>query len=461
MAFSSALSKQKLLLKSDYDIPTPEHLKAFIASLNIQDKDMKTYTGFFILSVTLGCKIEDLIHLLQEFKEGSLQLKNGVITVDIDSSIFAGYHSELLSQSETKLTFSIPIMMAMLIALIKRTFLEKDFHQADFVEGYKKFLEQSVKQFPNQITIKSKQVYRYLTQYMQENGKDALTSKLATAAYSQNDTAKLAYTSSRSNAKEHSLLIEKYWDELNLDEVVSSILGINTISSTNATAMASKNFSGSSQAVETNKANVFFKVLQQNIYNHDNEEDLHFNLVSIYTRFAMSLLGGTRPFIESGNFTSYDKEIGMWMISEKSQDIASGTRLVPLCKIINTLLSDYEMLLKKRGLENNFYLIVDENPIVFSSYQAHKFLLNTHDLKNHEIIEEYVTSVPLNSGRHLFTRKAIDNLVNVHHISTYLGHYAAGEEHFGIYSTLNVKNYCDAIKTLTTKIAQEYGIKEL
>jgi hypothetical protein len=461
IAFSSALSKQKLLLKSDYDIPTPEHLKAFIASLNIEDIDMKSHSGFFILSVTLGCKIEDLIHLLQEFKEGSLQLKNGVITVDIDSSIFAGNYSESLAQSEDKLAFNIPNIMTSLITAMKKTFLFKDFIAENFSEGYKEFIENSVKQFPKRITIKNKQIYRYLAQYMQENGKDILTGKFATAAYTQNDTAKLAYASSRSNVKEHSRLIEKYWNELNLNDVVSSILGINTFSSQNASVLASKNFCGSSQAVETSKANVFFKALQQNIYDHNNNENLHFNLVTIYTRFAMSLLGGTRPFIESGNFTSYNKEIGIWMISEKSQDIASGTRLVPLCNPMNALLYDYQKLLGDRGLKNNFYLIIDNEYVVFSSYQAHKFLQNTHDLKNQEILEEYVTNVPLNSGRHLFTRKAIDELVNVHHISTYLGHFSASEEHFGIYSSLNVKNYSDAIKTLTTKIAQECGIKEL
>jgi hypothetical protein len=39
IAFSSALSKQKLHLKSDYDIPTTKHLKAFIGTLNTTDEE--------------------------------------------------------------------------------------------------------------------------------------------------------------------------------------------------------------------------------------------------------------------------------------------------------------------------------------------------------------------------------------------------------------------------------------
>ena len=220
-----------------------------------------------------------------------LHLKNGVITVDIDNSLFASNYSELLSQSENKLIFNIPIMMTMLIVMMKRTFLAKDFNQIDFLEGYEKFLKNSVKQFPKRITIKWKQVNRYLAQYMQDNGKDVLTSKLATAAFSQNDTAKLAYTSTSSNAAVHSQLIKDYWNELNLAEIASNIIDINIIPSVSVSTINSPNYSGSSQAVETSKANDFFKVLRQNIYECHNDEDLHFNLVSIYTRYSMSLLG--------------------------------------------------------------------------------------------------------------------------------------------------------------------------
>ena len=461
VAFSSKLSKERLLLKSDYDIPVTEHLKAFISTLNTEDNDSKIYTGYFILNVSLVCKNQDLMSLLQEREEGSFQLKNRVIIVDIDNALFANNYSKLLSQSEDKLAFNIPITMVMLIVMMKKTILAKDFNKGIFLEKYKEFIKTSIKAFPKSITIKIKQLHRYSAQYMRENGKDILTGKLATAVYSQNDTAGLAYTSSRSNAAEHSSFIQEYWDELGLSGTVSNILDINTNFSTNVSSIASEKFSGTSQVVETNTADVFFKVLQQNIYDQNNSEDLHFNLVTIYIRYAMSLLSGTRPFYESANFTSYNDETGMWMISEKAQDIASGTRLVPLCNIMNALLNDYQKILEEKGLKNNFYLIMDAKPVIFSSYKAHKFLQNTHNLDDRETLEEYVKDVPLNSGRHLFTREAIENKLDTYYISTYLGHYSASEEQFGIYSTLNVQDYCNSVKNITTKIAHVCGIKEL
>ena len=227
---------------------------------------MKIYTGFFILNIALGCKMQDLMHLLEESKGGALNLKNGLIYVKTDSSLFARNFSELLSQSDDTLSFNIPIPMAILIAEIKKTILAKEFDKDIFWEGYKEFIKKSLKAFPKRIMIKRKQVHRYLAQYMQENGSDVLTGKLATASYSQNDTAKLAYTSSRSNASGHSNLIQNYWDELGLSEVASNILGINTNFSTNVSTIASEKFSGTSQAVEINKADVFFKALRGNIY---------------------------------------------------------------------------------------------------------------------------------------------------------------------------------------------------
>jgi hypothetical protein len=462
VAFSASLSKQKLLLKSDYDIPPYKHLKTFIASLDT-GADMKIFTGFFILNIVLGCRIQDLVSLLQEKKEGSFRLKDSIVTVELDTSIFAENHSKLLFLSEDKLSFNIPISMQMLIAYTKRTFLKKDFDKEDFLEKYKQFIKDSIKEFPKKINLKWKYLYRCLAQYAQENEKDILTAKFATAVYSQNDTAKLAYASSRTNATEHSQLIKEYWNKLNLDQAVSNILDIPNIFASDISSMISRPFyAGTSQAIKTNEARTFFEIIRQNIYDYQHiSKDLYFNLTSIYIRYAMSLLAGTRTFKESANFSSYNEKTAIWMVSEKAQDIASGTRLVPLCNIMNQLLVYYKKLLVQRNLENNFYLIVNGQYTLFSSYEAHKFIQNTQELKNQKVLEEYIKNVPLNTGRHLFTKKAIDALTNIYYISTYLGHFSAGEEQFGIYSTLNISDYFEAIISITSQIANECGIKEL
>lgn len=462
VAYSEALAKQKLLLESDYSIPPIPHLRAFIASLHEEESlDSKIYTGFFILNVSLGCSYDSVMHILLEKKQESLQLKNNVMTVDLDTSLFASNYSTLLVESDNKLQFNIPITMSILIVRLKKTFLNDEFNEEEFLAGYKKFLKSSVKKFPKKIIIKEMNLHRYLAQYVQKNAKDVLTSKFATVAYSQNDTAKLAYTSSRSNTVEHSQLIRNYWYTLDLNTVACDILDISNNYPTHTTSISSENYSGTSQSVEIDIAKDFFQILREKIYDCDEDEVLYFNLVTIYTRFAMSLLAGTRPFLESGNFDSYDEEVSLWVISEKSQDIASGTRMVPLCDTINNLLINYKKLLSDRGLKNNFYLLAADKYVKFRAYEAHKILKRTLNLEDDDILQQYIMNVPLNSGRHLFTKVAIDSLVNSYYISTYLGHYTAGEEQLGRYSTLDVLQYCKAIKKTTTKIAIDCGIKEL
>jgi len=460
VAFSSALSKQKLLLTSDYDIPTPQHQKSFCASLPTSTVHEKVYTGFYILAISMGCTPQYLLSFLLERKECPIQYKDSEITVNIDGSIFANHYSTLLDNNEHVLRFSIHSAMSMLIVWLKRLILE-EFDTADFLDNYRIFIKHAVKKFPKRITIKWKQTHRYLAQYLQENGNDVLTAKLATSSYMQSDTAKLAYTSSRSNAVEHSRVLIEYWHELNLDTIVKKIIDINVIPASNASSLALQKFTGSSQGVNAEKATSFFMILSENIFNTLEDQNLHFNLVSIYSRYAMSILAATRPFKESGNFTSYHEEIGLWFISEKAQDIASGTRLVPICDSLKSILHFYQGVLKAKGLEKIFYLTIDEKHVPFTSYYAHKFIEDTTDLADREILQEFIKEVPLNTGRHIFVRKAVDELVNAHYISAYLGHYSAGEEHFGIYSTLNFRDYCITIKEITTKIAKEYGIKEL
>ena len=128
---------------------------------------------------------------------------------------------------------------------------------------------------------------------------------------------------------------------------------------------------------------------------------------------------------------------------------------------MQSLLEYYEKILEERGLKHNFYLIDDEETMLFSAREAFQVVQDAPYLYNQEILEEYIKEVPLNSGRHLFTRKAIDFSISSHYISTYLGHYSAGEEQFGLYSTLNIADYCNSITYITTIIANEFGIKEL
>ena len=71
---------------------------------------------------------------------------------------------------------------------------------------------------------------------------------------------------------------------------------------------------------------------------------------------------------------------------------------------------------------------------------------------------EFVKLVPLNIGRHIISKYGIEHNFNQHYIDAFLGHYVAGAEQFGTYSTLNTKKYIDKMRTLLQNISNIYGI---
>lgn len=421
------------------------------------------YVGFFILCVVLGSKAEDILNLLRGDSDTSLGFKNGVLTVRISDKPFAKkINSNFLAKSNETLKFSLPAILSMLISRMKIDFeTSVDMDNEAFLSGYEDFIKESAKRFPKKITIKPKHVYRYLAQYVHDMDDDALTALLATTMVFRNNNAKTGYVSARSNSEVQAQLLSQYCIDLGLDSVISSLLGIPNVFQTSVSTTSPHSFTGSSKVVDADKARAFFRALRINILKHSDDRVLHFNLVSIYIRYAASLLLGARSFNQSFNFNSYSSDLGLWYISEKSQDIASGVRVVPVCNIMNSLFEYYEKVLKERGLKHNVYFIDAEEIIPFSDREAFQVIYNAPFLYDQENLEEYIKEVPLNSGRHLFTCKAIDYSISSSYISAYMGHYSAGEEQFGLYSTLNISDYCDSITYITTIIANEFGIKEL
>jgi len=426
----------------------------------------ETYIGFFILCVVLGSYAETVLKLLRGDEKNFLRLTDdGVVCMNVDASLFASkVNSSLLTQGEDSLYFSLPHSMKLLIAHLKRKLSATDIDDESFLSEYKKTIEEHAKHgFPKTISIKIKHVQRYLTSYIKALDADYLTSLLVTGTNSRNEGSKLAYTSTRSQADNHSELLKEFWNDLKLDESVSTMLGIPNVFKTEVVMVPKQEFTGSFKVVDVEKARNFFKTIRFNLHSYHKNDGEYFNLFSIYVRYTMSLLLGTRGFLDSAHFGSCSKELGLWRMNEKSQDNASGVRLVPVCEIMQSILAEYKHLLASRGLGSMVYIFSDLQYVPFRPEEAHKALLEMSELtaEDRELLCEYVIGVPLNSGRHLFTQKAVDFSVSANYLAAYLGHYAKGEEQLGKFSTLCVSDYCDEIKKLTTMIANEYGIKEL
>lgn len=462
--FSSKLIINESMLSSDYTIPEFEHLSLFSATAILVDNDTdKLCASIFMLMVVLGTKFTDLIDMLTDKKNAVLSYKDNILTTQIDKDIFANDVNDFLEQHGYSVKFNIPHLMGLIISKLIQLVKTEDKSTEELYNLFEEYLKNAVADFKYKIHLKPKKLYRILKKYTKENSNDLLSGLFATGVYSQSDIAKLAYTAVRTNSAKHSELIANLWIELDFDILARKILGLSgtIFATTRAIEIPQIKFSGSSKHIKSEYSKEFFHTLRMNTSEYDLDSDNAFNLASITIRYSMSLLLGTRNFKNSANFESISFSEGMLMINEKATSISAGLRIIPLCDTINTLLQTYYTnFLQPRGLSKAVWLINDGIPSLFTAKKAFLFLKSLSNLENIEFCQQYVEKVPLNTGRHGFTKYAIEQDISSHYINAYLGHNTAGGEQFGIYSTIDVQSYKEAIKSITTKMAFDHGVKD-
>ncbi len=466
-AVSSKIVKNGLHLASDYNIVPSEILSDFLSSLPIETKNDKLYASLILLTLLMGCRIEDTILMLLEDENALFTYVDGVITVKIDKSNFASMLSkDFLQQSGYEISFDLPRLLSMLVANAKRILSsESEFVAVDVGElekQVKEYLKLSKKSFPKRVSIDIDKLHRHLKSYIKVTDADLITSFFATATYHQNDIPKIDYNATNKDSQTHSQLVLSYWLELDLDSVARDILGLSgEVFSTKSITIKNPKYSGSSRCAKVDKTREFYAALDENIKSHtiSEDDDALFALVTVKMGYAMSLLSGTRNFNNSLNFTSWSYDLETVTISEKASSIAAGLRVIPLCDTINDGLRSYnEAFLQPYGLEQRVRFMDAKKVIPFTQHSALQALKSISKLTQRAVLEEYVQNIPLNTGRHCFAKKATELSVSSEYISAYLGHNFSGSEPFGIYSTLNTKEYYEQAKYVTSAIAIEFGI---
>lgn len=411
----------------------------------------------------LGSSFEKMLKLLRGEKDSLYSYDGSRLKTKLDSTIFGDGAAEMLDSTRQEITFAIPNLMGMLIAHLKSAMSEDTRTDEELFDDMGRLIKRLKKQYPKRIEIKPRKFYAILKAYAKQHTHDLLSSCFATGSYSAADRAKLAYTSTRQNAATHSSLLNSLWIDLGLDDVAREILGLpeGNIFSTSALEIPSIKYAGSSLCVKAQNAAKFFSTLRDVFADLPWDSAEAFNIISIYVRYAMSLLLGTRAFDGSERFESCSFQEQMMMISEKAETISAGIRVIPMCSQIVNLLSFYEEhFLRPRSLGRAVWLYKGGKYELFKPKKAYEILSEMPNLENSSFLKQYVHDVPLNSGRHCFTRKALELGVPTHYISAYLGHYFAGAEQFGIYSTMDIPSYKESVIEINTYIADEFGIKD-
>ena len=291
--------------------------------------------------------------------------------------------------------------------------------------------------------------------------KEDITTIFCLAKNQQIDEGKLAYGSSAKNSTVFSNYLDEISKKLKLDKIINKMY-INNNDFKRIFIEADRNQrAGSNRYLIPDFAKKFFIEIQKYINNSIFSKEDRFNLLSIKTRVALSILLGTRHAVNSCSLERISFNSNILTISEKSNSLLSGIRIIPLCDKAIEIIKEYQKIAKEINVpKDNIYLIIKniKSTRNYDIYSKNKSINIAKNLKLNSFIMNFLEKVPLNTGRHIATKYAIEQNISQYYIDTFLGHYASGAEQFGIFSNMSMKDYIEKIRDLLQKISNIYGI---
>ncbi|KAB7889744.1 hypothetical protein [Poseidonibacter ostreae] len=500
ISFSSSITKSKLLLKTEYRIPEVGHLREFINYLSLKNNtnfnEIEDFSkAIFILSIIFGFNIDDAILFLHNENKNIKRLKNGKISAAIDSELFAKYRVNPVLQKRTfTINYVLQDYIYRLINKLEKYLLHfsnlayyfknmrwarvsaeplvkisnssiRSIVNKNIIDNFSKFkddylssMKKLIKEFDKEIKIDLKNMWKITLRFSKIFFGDDTIAMLSIAKYQKNDTAKLSYASTEKFSQKHSLLVEKICNALNLPNVVSKLLDIDSEVYNHTFRSVEPVFVGSHRAVNYKSSIKFFEKMYELIFEED-DKIKKINLVSIYIRYAMSILCATRDFKNSSTIRNISFSMHTQMITEKSDSKLSGIRIIPLCETIEKLIKYYYKICEQMGVKLDYISLYDNDKFV--KYETKVAFKIIEDITNDKLINDFIKYVPVNTGRHIINQYKIEKKLNATYIETFLGHYISGAEQIGIYSPLDMQRYIHYIRDTMQNIAKLYTIREL
>ena len=460
-AYSANETKRNLVSSRSYKIPIKEMLREFLAYMfaNTCNESEKIYNIIFIFGIISGQSYKRSISIIKkEHKEIKVNFKTQEMSVMIHEGLFAKkLINKYFENNSKKVFYKIPYLLSLGLNTIKKSIKDSniDFGSEENEKKYHEYVKGLTDTFNKKIIIDTKNIHKISTAYLREMGLEDITKMFSMAIYSRNDTATMAYASIHKQAQYYSEYIELLYFELNIENLLENFLSLKRNTISNKKLITSREYSGSNLLVKGSELTNFFEILYRNIKD-SKDKYIYFNCVCLYVRYSISLLAGTRTFIESANLEEISYTFKVMRISEKAETKIAGVRVIPLTDTLISLIKVYKSLCKNHELdENKFHLYDGGEFYIFNANQVHSIYGINEELEN------FIKYVPINFGRHLFTKYAIEKKVPRDYINAFLGHYSSGLEQLGIYSTLDYPSYINSIRKLTDMMADIHKVRAL
>lgn len=463
-AYSANITKDRLLLSNNYNIPNINLYKDFIKyisrkpfsdPLDITD----IYNSIFLISVITGFNFSDILNIFFERKSKIYQSQTGTVELDLNAEAINVIDDEVFfEKANKKIRYLIPSLFINLIDKIKNELISNKMIEENILKEneYKEYIKEKMKKFHKTIYFNVDKTWYFLIAYIRSHLKEDITALFSLSKNFKNDESKLAYGSTAKDSLIFSKFLLKIYDELELGYVLLNLYNWSSFGNRVSLNNNANIRVGSNRAIESQKIKKFFSILKEEITKSNDNID-KFNLFSIYTKTALGILLGTRTFNYSCSLDRVSFSSHTLLISEKSNTLISGIRLIPLCAQAEYLIKEYKEKLISLNIPNdNIYFKNSDKS--YSLYHNDQAIVILKNLKAHSYLVDFLDSVPTNSGRHIVSKYAIETNLNGFYLETFLGHYVSGAEQLGTFSNLNFKDYIETMRNFLSQIAEIYGI---
>jgi len=514
-AIGHAIAKNNLTLKSKYTIPEIEILSDFINNLAY---DNALSTNIILLTVLTGISQEKIIDALAGFDTQLKFLKQeSKFRITSSKKLFANFDNSedvVKEVSNEYVEIYIPLVLARVWLesvrevsdtykhiissmlgedveaisknieseknnaasihnkLMKQLDIDnKNFNQDDkvgkklkvfLVEKSKEYLKNKIKKYPKKIVLPYNilpTVFLHLYKTIKIKSDIGV---LFSGVMSKNDEARVCYGS----VPKRLISYEKWQKELleiyRLEDSFFKKYGTK-IQANQKNIIYNQPWYGSKLYFNGTKFNIF---LQKLLALSCTSELDRLNLKFIFLKYALSCLMATRHYKYSTSMEQYSRRAGLIFIQEKGRNLFSGKRIIPLTEQAIELVETFLSLRREYDIMSYSPCIVsylqngDKKEKVMRRGDIETWFQERRSDDNSDEIDyilKFITNVPLNFGRHVFTSIALqDSKLSADYLDAFLGHYKMGTEDQGIYSNFNNEKYYKEIRQIMNEVGMEY-----
>jgi integrase len=468
LSISAAIAKSKLQLPSLYKIPSAGSLASFCNYLihsvenkeQILDEKNKYAIAIFIIAIIMGIKPSIVVELF--FSKDKYDVDDNTIEIEVSAEHFAKYKQfdeEMGVRTINKIRYKIPFELVHLVDATRRfdpiVFDEKDFPKRIqlFAKKFGKTIKLNFNNLFSSSLIHRKLVYSNINTEI----------LLATQNIDQNLTPTLAYTATSTNASEYSNWLNEYMVILGLKEPLQKYLFGKSFNQAVLFDFSQKTeLLGSRKLIKKESFIDFLREIELLREERRLDKYAKFNIYSIYVRYTLSLLLGTRDFSISVDLDRISWKNNIIVIKEKGKYKNSGYRMVPLTSLAKQILQNYLKALEKLKISEKRIILLDNDKVLPSTISNIKKVFQKFSFfEKHQNLYKKLDAVPLNLGRHLITSMVTAAGASRDDLNAYMGHGVNGGEVLGMYSFHNAKMYREKFELIINEVADIYNLKDI